>query len=226
MFSLAKRTNVLYSVPMKMTDRKRQILKAIADFQTAHGYSPSVREICRAVGLASAGSLQKHLDALEQHRFLNRNVGKKRTWKLTEKAWDLIGKPQGNRIPLVGRIAAGTPILAEQNLEEDLPVDPRLFGCEDAFAIRVQGDSMVDAHISHGDIAIVRPQSEAANGDIVSVLIDGAESEATLKILHRKNGRIELHAANSAYEPLVFEGTDVSRVHIQGKLIGVIRLKP
>jgi repressor LexA len=116
--------------------------------------------------------------------------------------------------------------LAEENREDDLPVDPGLFGSQDAFALRVQGDSMIDAQIRDGDLAIIKPQDDAENGWIVAAMVEGLETEATLKIICRKNRDVELHAANPLYRPLIFKGEDQSRVRILGKLIGIIRRKP
>jgi len=174
---------------MGITTRQKEILRFIENFQAREGFPPSVREICKAMGLSSAGSLIKHLRALELQGRLTGTPGKKRAWKL-------IGRPSHVSLPLVGRIAAGTPILAEENRENDLPVDPRFFGSEKVFALWVKGDSMIDAQIRDGDLAIIRPQHVAENGEIVVVLLDGIEPEATLKIFRQQNGDIELHPAN------------------------------
>lgn len=226
LFFLAKRTNVPYTGDMKPTKPKKDILQSIATLQAREGYSPTVRDICNHLGRSSAGSMHKDLESLEKSGFLEKIPGKSRTWQLTPRAWDLIGKPSAPSIPLVGRIAAGTPILAEQNREDDLPIDPRLFGAEDAFAVRVRGDSMIEAHIRDGDLAILRPQEEAEDGQIVAVQIEGIEPEATLKILRRRNGTVELQPANAEYKPLVFHGAERSRVTILGRLVGVIRPRP
>lgn len=186
------------------------------DFQAREGYSPTVREICKALCLASPGSLMKHLRALEAGGYIDRTPGKNRTWKLA-------GAPSGKMIPVLGRIAAGSPILAQENLEAELPVDPGLFGCEQTFALRVKGDSMIEAHVQDGDFAIIQPRQIVDDGQIAAVLIDGIESEATLKILKRKPNRVELHPANSAYDPIVFEGADCARVRVLGRMVGVIR---
>lgn len=228
---------------MGITARQKQALRCIGEFQLREGFPPSVREMCAAMGISSPGSMHKHTKALEQRGYLRKLVGKKRAWSLTDKAWDLLGKPPSgaqfletqaekdsraspHTTPLIGRIAAGTPILAEENREDELPVDPALFGSSDAFAIRVQGDSMKDAQIQDGDLAIIRPQKYAENGQITAVLVEGTESEATLKIWRRHGDTIELHPANDAYEPLVFRGPERGAVGIQGVLIGVIRLRP
>ena len=204
---------------MGITKRQQQVLDFMARYQAGHGFPPSVREICKGLGLASPGSLLKHLRVLEAEGHLSREPGKKRAWKLTG------GDPAGPSIPLVGHIAAGTPILAEENREDDLPIDPGMFGCPDCFALKVSGDSMIEAHIQDGDLAIIRPLEEFTDGCIVAVLVESMEAEATLKILRRINGRLEFHPANSAYKPLVFEGSDRRRVRVLGRLVGLIRTK-
>ena len=189
--------------------------------------------MCIAMGISSPGSMHKHTRALEQKGYLRKLAGKKRALSLTDKAWDFLGEPSHNpmrserevrrgpssfrrTMPLIGRIAAGTPILAQENREEELPVDPVLFGSEDAFAIRVQGDSMKDAQIQDGDLAIIRPQEYAENGQITAVIVEGIESEATLKIWRHGDDIIELYPANESYEPLVFRGPERAAVEIQG----------
>ena len=218
-FILVKRTNVPYSLDMGITARQKEIIDYIQAFQYEQGFPPSLREICKALGLHSPGSLIKHMRSLELHGYLSRIPDKKRAWKVT-----CLPSPAG--VPLIGQIAAGTPILAEENREDDLPVDPGLFGSQDAFALRVQGDSMIDAQIRDGDLAIIKPQDDAENGWIVAAMVEGLETEATLKTIYRKNRNVELHAANPLYRPLIFKGEDQSRVRILGKLIGIIRRKP
>ena len=201
---------------MGVTKRKSQILEYIRKFQAREGYGPTVREICRALGLASPGSLMKHLAALERDGLLSRSPGKSRTWQA-------VSSGAGPGIPVLGRIAAGTPILAHENREADLPVDPSLFGCDITFALQVKGDSMIEAHIQDEDLAVIRPQADVEDGRIAAVLVEGVEPEATLKVLRRQGDRLELHAANARYEPLVFRGEERSRVRILGQLVGVIR---
>lgn len=213
---LARRTNVLYISYMEITTRQKEVLSFIRSFQDREGFPPSLREICKGLALASAGSLLKHMRVLEKGGYLTGVAGKKRAWKLTSRLSSV-------SIPLVGQIAAGTPILAQENREDDLPIDPRLFGSDSVFALRVQGDSMIDAQIRDGDLAIIRPQEAVQNGEIAAVQVEGLEPEATLKVVRRRNMGIELHAANPAYEPLVFTGDNQARVRILGKLVGVIR---
>lgn len=203
---------------MGLSRRQQEILEFFQTFQAGEGFGPTIREIGQALGLASAGSLLKHLRVLEKEGHLSRTPGKKRTWKLTRR----LSVPT---IPLLGQIAAGTPLLAEENREADLPVDPGLFGSEASFALRVKGDSMLEAQIRDGDLAVIRPQEEAENGQIVAVLIEGLEAEATLKVLRRRKDRLELWAANPEYEPLVFAGAEQARVRILGRLVGLIRAR-
>ncbi|MFC1834490.1 transcriptional repressor LexA [Thermodesulfobacteriota bacterium] len=211
---------------MTITDRRKEILGFIAAFQAQEGLPPSIRETCKHFGLNSAGSMSKHLKALGKEGLLENVPGKSRAWKLTEKGWNFIGRPRSPHIPMVGQIAAGTPILAEENREDDLPVDPSLFGSGEAFALRVKGDSMQDAQIRDGDLAVIQPRQDAQSGAIVAVMVEGTEQEATLKTLRRRRGRVELHPENEDYDPMIFRGKEMSRVRILGELIGVIRLKP
>ena len=204
---------------MSITTRQKQLLDLIEQFLRQEGIPPSIRDMCSALGLVSPGSLLRHLRILESQGYLTRIPGKKRTWKPANL------KPV-NSIPLLGRIAAGQPILAEQHVEDNLPFDPKLFGSSDAFALTVKGDSMVGLQIRDGDIAIIRPQEEVEIGEITAVIVEGMETEATLKVFYRKKENIELHAANPVYKPLVFKGKERAKIRILGKLVGVVRLKP
>lgn len=206
---------------MTVTDRQKQILDFIRLFQKREGFPPSLREICQGVGLVSHGSLIRHIRLLESQGLIKGLPGKKRAWKLVDT--QQIGLPF---IPVLGQIAAGAPILAQESVEEPLPINPSFFGSSEAFALRVRGDSMIEAHIQDGDIAIIRPQPESENGSIVAVIVEGIESEATLKIFKVNDDQIELRPANKVYDSLIFRGLECSRIKILGKLIGVIRTKP
>jgi repressor LexA len=203
---------------MIVTRKQQQVLDAIRQRTARRGHPPSIREICRDLGLASPGSLTKHLIALEEAGFLVRTPGKQRTWRLADSA-------AGPTIPVLGRIAAGAPLLAQEHFEWELPVDPALFGGGETFALQVRGDSMIEAQIREGDMAIIRPQPDIEDGRIAAVLVESVEPEATLKIVRRKNGRLELHPANPAYAPLIFEGPDLARVRILGRMVGLIRVR-
>ncbi len=211
---------------MSITNRQEELLRFIADYKRTYLSSPSLQEMCNALGVSSRGSLLKHVRALEDQDYLVAASGKKRSWELTQEAWNKVGRAVAPSIPLVGDIAAGTPILAYENRESELPVDPALFGSGEAFALRVRGDSMIEAHIQDGDLAVIRPQSDAQSGETVAVLVEGMEVEATLKVFRKTRGRVELHPANSKYKPLIFQGEELSKVQVLGKLIGIIRPGP
>lgn len=186
---------------MGRTSNKRQeILDFIRRFNSDMGYAPSVREIMSAVGLRSTASVQYHLNALQDMGELTAGGGKNRSISLTT--------PNG--IPVVGVVTAGQPILAVENLEGYLPWEDD--GC---FALRVRGDSMIDAGILSGDKVVVRPQPTAEHGEIVVAMI---EDEATVKRLHRKNGEIWLMPENPNYAPI-----DGRNAQIIGKVRAVIR---
>lgn len=206
---------------MNITERQKQILNFMRLFQEREGFPPSLREICKALGLVSPGSLIKHIRSLELQGSIKGMPGKKRAWKVVG-----IKPVTTHFIPVLGHIAAGRPILAQENKDEYLPINPTFFGSPEAFALRVKGDSMIEAHIQNGDLAIIRPQEDAENGAIVAVIVEDIEPEATLKILRINNEFIELRPANEVYEPLVFRGKDRSKIKILGKLVGVIRANP
>jgi repressor LexA len=202
---------------MSITNKQQQVLHFIQRFIQQRGYGPTVREICRGLGLNSPGSLLKHLRALEREGVLVRTPGTTRTWRPAQAA-------PGPTVPVLGRIAAGAPLLAEENRDGELAIDPELFGCAEAFALRVEGDSMIDRHIQDGDLAVIAPDEEVGNGQVAAVMVEGLEAEATLKIWRRDGDRVELLAANPAYSPLVFTGPDLFRVKVLGRMVGLIRM--
>ncbi len=180
------------------------------------GMAPTIREICARFGLKSPSGVHRILHALEAKGYLVSTPGKKRAWRLA-------AGPARPSMPLIGRIAAGFPIDVEENKEEDIPFDPLFFGSEECFCLRIEGDSMIDANIADGDIAVVRPQENAEDGEIVAVMVENILPEATLKVLKKKDSTLELHPANSRYPPLIFKGEELSKVRIVGKLVGIIR---
>jgi repressor LexA len=200
----------------QLTDRQKSVLDYLSSYRQQYGISPTVREICTYLGVTSPAGVHKILQRLIEKNFLRSLPGKQRSWQL-------VNGPAGKSIPLYGSIAAGAPIEVNEEWQEELPLDPLLFGCESCFALLVKGDSMIEAHIVDGDLAIIRPQPTVANGQIAAVLVKDLLVEATLKIFRKKRGRVELHAANSAYEPLVFIRRDAERISIVGKFVGVIR---
>jgi repressor LexA len=207
-------------------ERKRKILDVIAATIRARGYPPSVREIARAVGLASTSAVHHHLQILEREGYLERGAAQSRAIRLTPTAALRLGlaaelTPQSmptetHALPIIGEIAAGGPIEAYQEASETLAVPDILAPAGDAYVLRVRGDSMIEAHIADGDFVLIRPQSTARNGDIVVAQVE--ENGVTLKTFFREKNRIRLQPANASYPAQYYED-----VRIQGKLIGVIR---
>ncbi|MDG9674847.1 transcriptional repressor LexA [Micromonospora sp. DH14] len=189
--------------PPSPTKRQQQILNAIHEWVERHGYPPTVREIGAAVGLGSPSSVAHHLKVLQRRGLLRRASGGARAVDTRPSS---VGAPgaqsgsaSGTRVPLLGSIAAGTPILAEEHIEEMLSLPSDLVGRGTLFALRVRGDSMVEADISPGDVIVVRQQPVADNGDIVAALVDG---EATVKQYRSRDGHIEL-VPRSRYHPII-----------------------
>ncbi|MDR3083025.1 MAG: transcriptional repressor LexA [Streptomyces sp.] len=202
----------------ELTDRQKDIVRFITDTVERQGYPPSMREIGRAVHLASTSSVAHQLMVLERKGILYRDPNRPRAYQVRP-SWapDLDAKAEPPvEVPLVGRIAAGAPLLAEEMVEDVYPLPRQLVGEGDLFALTVSGDSMVDAAICDGDIVTVRRQDSADHGDIVAALLD---DEATVKQLRRQDGQVWLMPHNSAYEPISGD-----QAQILGKVVGVLRL--
>ena len=206
----------------ELTARQQEIWQYLVQYVDDHGYPPTVREIGDAVGLASPSTVHAHLANLERAGLLKRDPTKPRAIELTgrprpERTAAAEREPQG--LPLLGRIAAGGPLLAEEAIEETIVV-PEPLGRNADFLLRVTGDSMIEAGILDGDVVVVRKQDDARNGDVVVALVGDDESadEATVKTFHRDQGRVRLQPENSALEPLYPE-----HVEILGKVTGVFR---
>jgi repressor LexA len=204
-----------------LSGKRLQILSFIADNQRDRGYPPSVREIGEAVGLTSSATVHTHLAVLQREGYLTRDPSKPRAIQVhfdPVSESRLTASPVHN-VPLVGDVAAGTGVLAEENVEELLPMPEQFTGTGPSFMLRVRGDSMVEAGIYDGDYVVVRQQPEANNGDVVVAGIP--DGEATVKTFSRRDGRVVLTPANAAYEPMVFDrGDDVT---IFGKVVTVVR---
>ena len=205
-----------------LTDRQQQIWNYLVEYVDGHGYPPTVREIGEEVGLASPSTVHAHLANLERAGLLRRDPTKPRALELIgrERAAEASTPAEADTsvsLPLIGEIAAGAPLLAEQNIEEYLTFPSSTGG---DFLLRVRGDSMIEAGILDGDLVIVRKAQEARNGEIVAVLAGQDESadEATVKTFYRENGRIRLQPENSALEPIYAD-----YVQILGKVVGVFR---
>ncbi|OCC16009.1 SOS-response repressor and protease LexA [Dissulfuribacter thermophilus] len=201
---------------MHLTEREQTVLEFIKEFYKQHGHSPSIREICKGLGLKSPGSMYKVLKSLRKKGLLDMDEGRRRTIRLKV-------PPNLRHIPLIGKIAAGPPIEANQEIIEELPCDPGLFGASECFALLVKGDSMIGQHIRPGDIAIIKPGPVVEQGTIAAVMVEGLFHEATLKRVKWDENSIKLLSENPAYPPLVFEGEERSKVTILGMLVGIIR---
>jgi repressor LexA len=201
-----------------LSTRQQEVLDYISSMVESRGYPPSVREIGEALGLSSPSTVHSHLSTLVRLGYLRRDPSKPRAIEVVDAtpATAMLTGPTRD-VPLVGRIAAGSPILAEEDVEDVLTLPEQLVGTGPVFMLRVRGDSMVNADILDGDLVVVRRQPTAENGEIVAALIDG--EEATVKHLERRSDTIVLHPANEHYEPMVFsEG-----VEVLGKVVSVLR---
>jgi repressor LexA len=199
-----------------LPERQQHILVAIRDWVVEHGYSPSTRQIGDAVGLRSTSSVSKHLAALEDKGYLRRSASVSRPIDvrafLTPSA---VGAPDAVAVPVVGDIAAGVPIAAEEHVDDVLTLPRGLTGRGTVFGLRVRGDSMVDAAICDGDIVVVRQEREAHSGQIVAAMID---DEATVKVYRRRGGHVYLEPRNPAYDVI-----DGDRAVVLGVVVSVLR---
>ncbi len=198
-----------------LTERQRKILDFITSTVDDRGYPPSVREIGDAVGLHSPSSVHAQLATLAEKGLLTKDATKPRAIRVERP-----GRPAAERrdvidVPLVGRIAAGGPILADQNVEETMPLPRDLVGSGTLFALTVKGDSMTGAGIFDGDTVIIRQQQTAEDGEMIAALID---DEATVKTLSRKGGKVRLIAENPAYDPI-----EPEEMSVLGKVVAVLR---
>ena len=202
-----------------LTWRQRKVLQVIRDSVQKRGYPPSMREIGEAVGLTSTSSVARQLATLQRKGYLRRDANRPRAVEVTVPGDDPTGegdaRPTPAYVPVVGRIAAGGPILAEQVVEDVFPLPRQLVGDGQLFLLQVKGDSMIEAAIADGDWVVVRQQPTADNGDIVAALLD---NEATVKTFKRKDGHVWLMPHNEAYSPI-----DGDAASILGKVTAVLR---
>ena len=199
-----------------LTPRQQSVLDFVIAFQREHRMAPTVREICAHLGLRGPAGIHRILGVLKDQGYIISEPGKKRSWRVSV-------EHRGKGIPLIGSIAAGVPLEAIENVEEELAVSPRMFGCDNCFGLKVSGDSMNEAHILDGDLAIIRPQQRVENGEIAAVAVEGTLPEATLKTVRWNRWSLTLIPANRAHSPLVFKGPQRKRVAIIGKLVGIVR---
>ncbi|MCD6727551.1 MAG: transcriptional repressor LexA [Solirubrobacteraceae bacterium] len=209
---------------MDLTKRQQEIFDFIKSYSRRHGYPPTVRDIGKAVGLASSSTVHAHLANLEKLGLLRRDPSKPRALELLDRATRGAGSvvqgaldrvTGGTGLPVVGAVAAGQPILAEENIEEYVQVPTMAGGADGEFVLRVRGDSMVDAGILQGDYVVVRPQETASNGEIVVALVG---EEATVKRFFRERDHVRLQPENRAMEPIRSKD-----VRIVGRVVGLFR---
>jgi repressor LexA len=202
---------------VELQAKQQQILRVIEEAVRAQGYPPTVREIGAAVGLSSPASVQGHLGALESLGYIRRGCSKRRALEVVRQPADSPGADsRGTRsVCLLGRVAAGKPILAQENVEEYLDIPSFLLSGGDCFALRIAGTSMVNAGILDGDVVVVRQQQSADDGDIVVALL---EDEATVKRFFREPGRVRLQPENDGMQPIY-----ALEPRILGKVTGVLR---
>ncbi len=202
-----------------LSEREQRILEYMREYVAKWGYPPTVRDVAGALGIKSTSTVNKSIAALEKAGAIKKQAGKRR-------ALDIVGSEPAKTpsaaeerddivdLPVIGRIAAGTPILAEQNIEDSFPMPSRFIGKGTNFMLTVHGQSMIEAGIFDGDYILVQQQDTASNGDIVVAMIDGMESEATVKAFYKENGHIRLQPRNSEMEPIIVDDC---------KIIGLVK---
>ncbi len=223
-----------------LTSRQKAVLDVISNVMEERGYPPTIREIGERLGIRSTNGVNDHLKALERKGYLHREKSKSRAIRLARAepnlaTAEIIQGPWGDgsgsalpdgmiEVPLIGRIAAGAPILAEQNREATFRIDAAMLGASakanDVFVLKVHGESMIGDGIHHGDLIFVQRADSAREGEIIAALVDG---EATVKRFHREGGVITLQPSNPTMEPIRVSESDGRDVRVIGKVIGVFR---
>jgi len=198
----------------KISDKQREILEYIKKEILNRGYPPAVREICEAVDLKSTSSVHSHLETLEKNGYIRRDPTKPRAIEIIDDNFNLTRREVVN-VPMIGRVAAGQPILAVENIDSYFPIPAEFMPNADTFMLLVKGESMINVGILDGDNILVQRQNDARNGDIVVALVDDS---ATVKTFYRENGHIRLQPENDNMEPII-----VPDCEILGKVFGVFR---
>lgn len=198
----------------KITDKQREILEYIKAEILNRGYPPAVREICEAVKLKSTSSVHAHLETLEKNGYIRRDPTKPRAIEIVDENFNLTRREMVN-VPIVGKVTAGEPILAVENIENYFPIPAEFMPNEPTFILQVQGESMINAGILDGDYVLVQQQPTANDGDMVVALVDDS---ATVKTFYKENGYYRLQPENDFMDPII-----VSEVMIMGKVIGTFR---
>ena len=199
----------------KISKKQSEILEYIKQEIVSRGFPPAVREICEAVGLKSTSSVHSHLETLEKNGYIRRDPTKPRAIEILDENFGMLRRDMVN-VPMVGRVAAGQPILAEENIEGYFPVPAEFMPKEPTFMLQVKGESMINAGLLNGDHILVKEQKTAENGEKVVALIDDS---ATVKTYYKENGHYRLQPENDYMEPIIVEGN----LEILGKVIGVFR---
>ena len=198
----------------KITAKQEEILAYIKNEILKRGFPPAVREICQAVGLKSTSSVHSHLESLEKNGYIRRDPTKPRAIEILDDSFQMVRREMVN-VPIIGTVAAGQPILAEQNIEGYFPVPSELMPNAQSFILKVKGESMINAGILNGDSVIVQRQSTARNGEMVVALV---EDSATVKTFYKEDGYYRLQPENDTMEPIIVED-----FQILGKVFGVFR---
>lgn len=219
-----------------LKDREQRILDYMKEEIRQKGYPPTVREICSALNIKSTSTAHKDIDSLVKQGYIKKDPSKPRALMVVDNAADApqsgtdsaagqylsanegVSHAEVVDIPVIGRIAAGTPILAEQNIDDSFPVPARFIGSNPSFMLTVRGESMIEVGIMDGDYILVEQQNTARNGDIVVAMVDGFESEATVKTFYKEADHIRLQPENSSMSPII-----VKDAKILGKVKGVFR---
>ncbi|MEI3199477.1 MAG: transcriptional repressor LexA [Lachnospiraceae bacterium] len=200
----------------KISKKQKEILEFMKSEILSKGFPPSVREICEAVGLKSTSSVHAHLETLERNGYIHRDPTKPRAIEILDDTFNL-NRTEMVNVPIIGRVAAGSPILAQENIEGYFPVPMEYMPNEQTFMLNVKGESMINAGILDGDRVIVRQQPTAENGDMVVALTE--ENEATVKRFYKEDGYYRLQPENDHMDPIIIHG----EITILGKVIAVMR---
>ena len=199
----------------KITAKQQEILDYIKEEILKKGYPPAVREICEAVHLKSTSSVHSHLETLEKNGYIRRDPTKPRAIEIIDEDFLFNSRREMAQIPIIGRVAAGVPILAEQNIQDYFPIPAEYMPNAESFMLKVKGESMINAGIMNGDTVLVQRQSDAKNGDMVVALVDDS---ATVKTFFKEEDHIRLQPENDTMEPIL-----VDHCEILGKVFGVFR---
>ena len=198
-----------------ISKKQEEILNYIKNEILERGFPPAVREICQAVGLRSTSSVHSHLESLERNGYIRRDPTKPRAIEILDESFNMIRREMVN-VPIIGTVAAGQPILAEQNIEGYFPIPTEYMPNKQSFMLKVKGESMINAGIFDGDKVLVKQQATAENGDIVVALVDDS---ATVKTYYKENGHYRLQPENDSMDPII-----VDKCEILGKVFGVFRI--